>query len=149
MFLPDQTRGPVTISKIQYLPKSSHETFCFGAFIAVNGMSSPVNNEGTGGQNHVHDREVWDALTAYAKTLPKIKDPYSGDLYEMDADVLISEMIGDAIKSREHEKMRKRGFTHYMTDGGLRAYYTKHAPTQAEIEKLFRAQAPNVTVTAL
>lgn len=136
MKLPNQTQGPVTLSRIDYSPRLSEETFAFAAdiTIVVNGktLKGTVENAGHGGDNNIHPREVHDAVEAYAKTLPHEPSPYSAELYPQSYDSLISDLVAKALEAKDNVKWVKKGFTHVILVGD-RGLYTKGAPAPAQI----------------
>ena len=108
-------------------------------------LRAPVRNDGRGGPNVVHSREVADAVKAYTLTLPPC--PVEWDCMEplpYTTDFLISEMLGKAVAAfetaREHKKMVKKGFTHY-TRVGNRTVYSVGVPSKATLTHSLGADA--------
>lgn len=145
MKLPNVTRGPVTLSKIDYAANMSEETTAFTAIVTINGQSSPVRNDGRGGCNIVSLNPVWQALQAHAATLPP--EPTEHGPLTMTADFLLSLMVEDAIRAHEHKKMAKKGFTHVIS-AGSKALYCVGAPTDAIVRKHFGDGKVQITALA-
>mgnify|MGYP006277905545 CR=1 FL=1 len=150
MRLPNITKGPITLSRIDYAASLSEETVAFSAVIEINGLKGTVSNDGHGGCNFVHPRSVLDAVVAYAKTLPQWSD--FGMTGDETYDTVIGGMIGRAVDEYEAQKVRKRmlrkGFK-YEAICGHRAYYLKDAPTTPWLNKTFGADVASVRVSAL
>jgi len=141
MKLPNQTRGPVTLSKIDYAANLSEETAAFTANISLHDRTCQVRNNGRGGPNCFDSREVKEEVDRYAKTLPAITG--HGLVLKMDAELLVSTMIEDAIQEREDTRLAKKGFTHCATFGG-RAVYTVGEPGPEVLSKHFKGGVPEV-----
>ena len=140
MKLSNQTRGPITLSRIDYSPRLSEETLAFAADITVvvdgQTLKGTVRNEGHGGDNHISPTAVHEAVDAYAKTLPKLVDAYFPNGLAYSYDLLISEMIGAAVEAQEHAKYVKKGYTHAIFFGDSQVLYSKGEPSPATIAKL-------------
>lgn len=133
MKLPNQTRGPVSLMRIDYAPKLSEETLVFVAVVAVSGgRPCRVSNRGNGGGNEYGDVETERLVCEYAKTLPPIE--CFGTMLPMSEDILISEMVQAAIKAQTRAKYLKKGFTH-VVEGERVAIYVVGAPNAADIAK--------------
>jgi hypothetical protein len=145
--LPNVTRGPVTLSRIDYAENLSQETYAFIAVIAIDGKTSLVRNEGCGGPNHIREHAVSALVEAHAATLP----PEAG--LRMSADFLVSLMMGDALEKRDLLKMKKKGYTHRVALGdGLELYVVAkdEAAARARVAQGKHAsKAATATITAL
>jgi hypothetical protein len=144
MKLPNYRRGPVTLKKIDYAPNLSEETLAFTAEVHVDGLVGSARNDGRGGENFVQPAVVVEALNRYAASLPTVSletSRFPGSL-SMDADLLLSEMVAEAITAREHARMRAKGFTYYASAPEISqiAFYTKSAalPSDIELRRLFK-----------
>lgn len=148
MKLPNQTHGPVTLTKIEYYPRMSEETTAFVAKVEINGLVGTAKNEGQGGPTFVMPRSVEQAIEAYAKTLPP--DAQFGLTYS--ADLLISEMVEEAAvkveAAKEHRKMALKGFTHYC-EWGVRGVYAKGTPTVEGLVKKFGEEARSARIQTI
>jgi len=146
------TRGPVTLSKINYEPRRSEETSAFEAMISINGMSCNVHNDGCGGANHIFDRRIEAAVSEYAKTLPPEPSSIEGcEPLDYDADFLVSMMIGDAIEkmesAKEDAKMAKKGFTHRVHLSEDQSLYIV-CPTEAAVRAKLAANPKHAAIAA-
>ena len=141
MKLPNQTRGPVVLSKIDHAANMSEETLAFTATIEINGLRGTVRNDGRGGACLVTPwKGVGEAVETYAKTLPPAPcewDPEHPIAYT--ADFLLAEMVGQAREEYEHRKMGKKGFTHYVVVG-TRVVYFRGAPDETALERTLGAE---------
>ncbi len=129
MKLPNQTKGLVRLTKIDYARNLSEETYAFTAVVTVGAASTEVSNDGRGGCHRYGVHAVAAALGAYALTLPPLKTDRD-ETFAYDADLLISEMISDAIQAREDERAKKRGFTCSYEHNGV-GYYGGPVPPGA------------------
>jgi len=149
--LPNVTRGPVTLSRIDYAANLSQETYAFTAVIEIDGKTSDVRNEGCGGPNFIGDRAVNALVEAHAATLPPEASAY-GPL-RMSADFLVSLMVGEALEKRDLLKMKKKGYTHRVAlGGGLELYVVAkdEAAARARVAQGKHAsKAATATITAL
>src|ERR1043165_9357310 len=68
--VPNATRGPGHLSRIDHAENLSQETYAFIAVIAIDGKTSLVRNEGCGGPNHIREHAVSALVEAHAATLP-------------------------------------------------------------------------------
>jgi hypothetical protein len=108
MKLPNVSRGPVLLLDIDYAKNLSEETFAFTAQISVEGVGSAlVSNNGRGGMSIVRDQRVYAAVQAYAASLPH-EDIGHGMVIPVDADFLISLLVGDAIDLYERKLAERR-----------------------------------------
>lgn len=133
MKLPNQTRGPVTLNRIDYSPRLSEETAAFAAVITINGLKCGISNTGHGGSSRIDSREVEAALDAYAKTLPPEPSEYSPEPRAITGDYLIAMMIEDAITEKNNAKYIAKGFTHAVVGCWGMTMYVKGAPTALDI----------------
>ncbi len=129
MKLPNQTKGPVTLSKIDYARNLSEETYAFTAVVTVGLQQSRVSNDGHGGCHRFDNRDVMAKVGAYALTVPPLKTDRD-ETFAYDADLLISEMISDAIQAREDARMAKKGYA-WAYDLGGNSYYGRSTPPGA------------------
>ena len=108
MKLPNVSRGPVLLLDIDYAPKLSEETFAFTATVSVSSVGACiVSNDGHGGANRIRDRRIAESVSAYAASLPE--EPIGqGRSVRVDADFLISLMVGEAITAREERVLSVR-----------------------------------------
>jgi hypothetical protein len=149
--LPNITRGPITLSRIDYAANLSQETYAFTAVLAIDGKTSVVSNEGCGGPNHIREHAVNALVEAHAATLP----PEAG--LRMSADFLVNLMVGDALEKRHLLKillkMKKKGYTHRVALGeGLELYVVAkdEAEARARVARGKHAsKAATATITAL
>lgn len=138
MKLPNQTRGPVSLTRIDYSPRLSEETEAFAAVITINGLKCGVSNAGHGGSSRIDSREVEAAVDAYVKTLPAEASEYSPEPRAITGDYLIATMIGDAITEKNNAKYIAKGFTHAVVGCWGMTMYIKGAPTAADIAEVQR-----------
>lgn len=137
MKLPNQTRGPVKLTKVEFYPRLSEETLAFNAVVEINGMKGEAFNEGHGGPTSILPREVAVAINEYAKTLPPSTE--HGFTVGYDADMLVGEMVGEAAdkveKDKEHRKMARKGYKVYCEFGNRGIYFTVQPTLEAMIQK--------------
>lgn len=150
MRVPNITRGPICLSKIEYFPRLSEETIAFTAEITINGLRGTVQNEGHGGDNSISPPAVLDAVNAYAATLPAVE--FGGHTLPQNYDSLIGEIVGDAVEAiemqKERAKMAKKGFTHEVSVGTT-IYYIRRQPTATDFQRMFGADAAKARVVPL
>lgn len=89
----------IELRKFSHYPRLSQETDAFNADVYVDGVKrGTAKNDGHGGPNMIHPRELNDQIEAYAKTLPPLPpSPGMEDLgpLPMSGDLFISLMVGD------------------------------------------------------
>jgi hypothetical protein len=145
--LPNITRGPITLSRIDYAANLSQETYAFTAVLAIDGKTSVVSNEGCGGPNHIREHAVNALVEAHAATLP----PEAG--LRMSADFLVNLMVRDALEKRDLLKMKKKGYTHRVALGkGLELYIVAKDEADARAfvaQGKHASKAATATITAL
>jgi hypothetical protein len=107
----------IELKNVKHSEFASHETYCFEAAIYIDGKrAGTVENNGQGGCNFYHPRELEEAIKAHAKTLPKVQ--YDAHEFDQDADTL----IGDLLVQHLHAKDLKRALNKrilFFTDDGL------------------------------
>jgi hypothetical protein len=93
----------ITIKNFKQARFASEETRCFEASIYIDSVSAgTVRNDGHGGPNLYHPWALKDRLDAYARTLPPV-DAY-GTTFEMDADLLVDELINDMLLRKNFDR---------------------------------------------
>lgn len=150
MKLPNQTHGPVRLSKVEFYPRLSEETLAFNAVVEINGLKGEAHNEGHGGPTSIYPGEVEAAVNEYAKTLPPSTD--HGFTVAYDADMLIGEMVGraadDVETAKEYKKMARKGYKVACEFGHQRIYCTV-TPTVEQLVRKFGEAARTVKFTNL
>lgn len=102
----------IELRNVKHAKFASQETDCFQASVYINGKRmGTVCNEGRGGPNGYHPTALFEALTGYAKTLPKVlteyddpTDPSKKWEFELDADCVID----DALKRWQYRDLMMR-----------------------------------------
>jgi len=115
MKLPNQTLGPITLTKIDYVPSMSEETLAFTAVVSIAGVSAQCKNDGHGGETRCYDADVVRALNAVAATLPPVPWELDDAGWQRTGVDLIDSMVQSALTAHEDEKLIKKGFTHEVS----------------------------------
>ena len=126
MKLPNQTLGPITLTKIDYVPSMSEETLAFTAVVRVShssrcscsglsGVSAQCKNDGHGGETRCYDADVVRALNAVAATLPPVPWELDDAGWQRTGVDLIDSMVQSALTAHEDAKLIKKGFTHEVS----------------------------------
>lgn len=94
----------------------SEETYCFSADVYVNGKKSfAVENRGHGGCDSFYPygeegKKILKEVEAWAKTLPPIPFPESGDpdrTLETDIEIVIGELVEQKLLEKDVSKLQK------------------------------------------
>lgn len=114
----------IELTHVKHAAFASEETQCFSAIIYLDGVvAGEVSNDGHGGPNRYHPREVQDRLDAYGKTLPPMVA--HGYTLPMDADLLIGEVLDKFLALRDLKRILKKRL---LTLRGGKIYQTKVYP---------------------
>jgi hypothetical protein len=100
--------------------------------VDVKTLTGAVQNEGHGGDNWIHNDAVRAAVNVYAATLPPLA------FGSNDYDLLISEMVGDAIAAHDVKKRLSKAVLVLKPDGhvyGLRMNKRPVAEVIAAVQK--------------
>jgi len=96
------------LKKVTYNARLSQETSAFAAEIWIDGAKrGSVMNDGGGAPNRYEDRAAEKEIDAYAKTLPKVKSPFSDDEYERDTDMIVGDLLDEHLEGKRLARMMK------------------------------------------
>lgn len=101
---------------IQYSARMSEETFCFSAFLYINGKKvADVHNDGHGGATSIRgitseDYKLIRSAEEYCKTLPEhvFSDERLGGSIPMDLEMLVNDMLGAFLMRKDEEKAQRK-----------------------------------------
>ena len=109
----------IELKNVKYSDFASHETHCFEAVIYIDGKrAGTVENDGQGGCNFYHPREVEEALRAHAKTLPKVH--YREHEFDQDADTIIADLLVQHLYTKDLKRALNKRILFVTNDGVLR-----------------------------
>ena len=109
----------IELKNIKYSDFASHETSCFEAAVYINGKrSGTVENDGRGGCNFYHPRELEEALKAHAKTLPKVR--YNEHEFDQDADTLIGDLLMEHLHAKDLKRAMNKRILFFTHDNQLK-----------------------------
>lgn len=142
MKLKNVTKHGVKLTNIEWSPHRSEETQAFTASVQFGKMKGEARNDGRGGANIVSPWALQKALDSHAASLPPVKFSNDRHSYQMDADLLLSLMMEEAVTQHEDEKMLKQGYKYVVTfPNDTRMLYTLVKPSEAGLVKQVGAEA--------
>ncbi len=116
----------IELRRFTHSERLSHETAAFAADVYVDGVKrGTAENEGQGGPNIIHPRELAVEIDAYAKTLPPC-EAY-GTTLSYDADFLMSTIVSNVLIEKDLKKLLKKK-TVFITGGMLYEMKAPHRP---------------------
>lgn len=134
----------IELKNVKYAAFASQETNCFNATIYVDGVKAgTVQNQGNGGPDDIHPRDLRKKLDDFAKTLPPIDVSYMykdglPHTIDPDAEIMIGELLNEWLKKRDlkrlcakHILFRVPGKTYEEgVYASIRAMYTPEAKAE-------------------
>lgn len=94
----------IELKNVKYSAFASHETHCFEATIYIDGKrAGTVSNNGCGGADDIHPRELEERLNAYAKTLPP--ETYADMILWKNAEMLIGDLMNKWLERKENKRL--------------------------------------------
>lgn len=102
----------IELKKIKTNLALSQETICFSADVYVEGkLMGHAMNHGHGGESEVRvvNRELFEKVQAYIKTLPKVKVTNPDMELEKNLDWIMADLVQDHFKAKEDAKFLKKG----------------------------------------
>ena len=120
----------IELKNIKHSEFASHETNCYEATIYINGKrEGVVSNDGQGGCDSVHPRQLAQEIDAYAKTLPPVVcewiDPKTGEPFvlEQTHETIFGELLTDWLVDKDLKRSLKTKIIFMKEDG--KVYETK------------------------
>ena len=109
----------IELKNIKYAEFASQETHCFEASVYIDGKrAGTVGNDGQGGCNFYHPRELEEALKAHAKTLPKVM--YHEHEFDQDADTLIGDLLTEHLYAKDLKRALNKRIMFFTHDDQLK-----------------------------
>lgn len=113
----------IELKNVKHCDFASHETNCFEASVYIDGKrAGNVSNDGNGGSHSYDSREMVEALTAHANTLPKRTWTLNGEKLEVSPtiDLVIDELLIDHLYSRDLKRAMSKRILFVDKDGILK-----------------------------
>ncbi len=118
----------IELRRFSHSPRLSHETVAFAADVWVDGVKrGTAENEGQGGPNNIHPRELAAEIDAYAKTLPPAPPMFGGGPLSYDADFLMSTIVSNLLLEKDLTKLLKKK-TVFVIGGKMYEMKLPHRP---------------------
>ena len=132
----------IELKNVKYSEFASHETSCFEASVYIDGKRiGTASNDGQGGSNNYDSRELVEALTAYANTLPTRTWTLNGEAVEVppDMDTVIHDLLMAHLYARDLKRDMAKRILFVDRDGVMKQ---TRAMTKPELESMLRS--PNL-----
>lgn len=125
----------IELRKVHYSKALSQETAAFTADIWVDGKKrGDVRNDGGGGANLIHPRELEGEIAAYAATLPPTS--FYGMLSPQNAATVLGDALDTFLAARELRTKLRRQCVFTTTDGKLYSVKGTARPAYKDIAKV-------------
>ena len=122
----------IQLKNIKHSAFASQETHCYQASVYFEGKKAgTTGNDGHGGCDHEHpeNQPVWDAMTAYIKTLPSTEENIGKDstfTMKPDLESICCDLVNDNLMSKNMKRLLKNRVLYIKEEVLYQTEYAKN-----------------------